>query len=295
VAILIRDDRGRELVFARPPRRIVSLVPSDTLSLFDLGAGDRVVGRTRYCVEPAAEVAAVPTCGGTKDSDVAAILALEPDLVVANQEENARPPLEQLARAGIPVLISFPRTAAEGIAHLARLARLVDAGEPARALVRRGYQALAATPAAAPPLRVFVPIWADPLMTFCADTFASDLLARAGAANVFDDRVRRYPLAADLGERDPLASDAVAGRDTRYPRITVAEVEARAPEAILLPDEPHPFGEAEAALFRAQATPAAARGAIRACDGKDLFWYGSRTIDALPRLRALVDSLRSRG
>ncbi len=294
MAIRIHDDLGRELVLHRPARRIVSLVPSDTLTLFDLGAGDRVVGRTRYCVEPAGRVDALPTCGGTKDTDVDAVLALTPDLIIANQEENARPPLERLARAGATVLVSFPRRVSDGIAHIARLARLLGLErEPAaRTLIRRGYQAVREAEDAVrgrSRLRVFVPIWLEPLMTFAGDTYASDLLALAGADNVFADRARRYPLAADLGQRPP-APDG--GRDTRYPRITLAELAERTPDAVLLPDEPHPFGDAEATLFAAQPIPAATRGAIRQCDGKDLFWYGSRAIAALPRVRALVDSLR---
>ncbi|HTM18857.1 MAG TPA: helical backbone metal receptor [Kofleriaceae bacterium] len=296
MAVKATDDLGRELVLYRPPQRIVSLVPSDTLTLFDLGAGERVVGRTRYCIEPAGRVDAIADVGGTKDTDVDAVLDLQPDLVIANQEENARPPLERLRRAGVNLFVSFPRRVGDGLAHVARLARLLglEADPAARELVRRGYQALRAPPPAARPLPTFLPIWFEPLMTISGDTFASDMLALCGAENVFADRVRRYPLAADLGQRAPLADEQVAGRDTRYPRITVAEVAERAPEAVLLPDEPHPFGATEAAFFAAQPIPAARLDAIRTCDGKDLFWYGSRTIDALPRLRALVDSLRRR-
>jgi ABC-type Fe3+-hydroxamate transport system substrate-binding protein len=95
MAIRIRDDMNRDLVFLRAPRRIVSLVPSDTDTLFALGAGDRVVGRTRYCVEPRGRVERIPVCGGTKDIDVDAVAALEPDLVLCNQEENARAPLRR--------------------------------------------------------------------------------------------------------------------------------------------------------------------------------------------------------
>src|SRR5687767_8067301 len=110
---------GRELLFAAPPTRVVSLVPSDTHSLFALGCGDRVVGRTRFCVEPA-HAASVPEIGGTKDVDVEAVLDLRPQLVIANQEENGRAALERLATQ-VPVLVSLPRRVADGIAHLARL------------------------------------------------------------------------------------------------------------------------------------------------------------------------------
>jgi ABC-type Fe3+-hydroxamate transport system substrate-binding protein len=288
----LRDDLGRDVIIARPPERVVSLVPSDTYSLFALGCGARVVGRTRYCELPP-EAAAIPAVGGTKDVDVDAVLALSPDLVIANQEENTRPALERLA-AQVKVLVSLPRRAADGVAHLARLARALGVErEPAAVdLVRRGYaavrdaQARASAPAAAP-LPVFVPIWMDPLMTFNADTFGADMLALAGARNVFDDRLRLYPLAADLGKT--AAADA-GGRDVRYPRIRPDEVAARAPAAILLPDEPHPFTAADGV-----ALSAAAGGAPTAhVSGKDLFWYGAWTVDALPRLAAQLAALAAR-
>jgi ABC-type Fe3+-hydroxamate transport system substrate-binding protein len=296
VPFRIRDDRQRELMLARTPQRIVSLVPSDTDTLFALGAGGRVVGRTRYCVEPP-EAAAIPICGGTKDVDVDAVAALAPDLILCNQEENARPALEKLAQAGFAVFVSFPRRLADGVAHVARLARMLDiAGEErVRDLVRRGLEIVrqaesARAAPAQPPLRVFVPIWMDPLMTLSADTYGSDMLSLAGAENAFADRQRRYPLAADLGNARPLDQAAVGDRDTRYPRVALDEVRTRAPAAVLLPDEPYAFDRAEAErLAQELGLPPAA---VRAVDGKDLFWYGTRGIDALPRLTAAIASLR---
>ncbi|HWN69568.1 MAG TPA: helical backbone metal receptor [Haliangium sp.] len=293
----IRDDRQRELLLARTPQRIVSLVPSDTDTLFALGAGARVVGRTRFCVEPAG-AAEIPVCGGTKDVDVDTVAALAPDLILCNQEENARPALEKLAQAGFAVFVSFPRRLADGVAHVARLARMLDiAGEPGvRDLVRRGLEVVRQAEAARAsrtnraPLRVFVPIWMDPLMTLSGDTYGSDMLALAGGENAFADRQRRYPLAADLGNARPLDQAAVGERDTRYPRVTLDEVRGRAPAALLLPDEPYAFDPAEAArLGQELGLPPAA---VRAACGKDLFWYGARGIDALPRLTAAIASLR---
>lgn len=293
----IRDDMGRDVILIRQPLRIVSLVPSDTYNLFALGAGERLVGRTRYCVEPAGAVAAVPEVGGTKDVDPDAVAALAPDLVLANQEENARGPLEELARRGFPMLVSFPCRFADGVAHLARLARvlgLMRAPAAARvvadgyALVRPDRQ-IDAERARYP--RAFVPVWKDPLMTMNQDAFASDLLLQAGAANAFADRERQYPLAADLGRRSPIGADRAAGRDRRYPRITEAELVERAPELVLLPDEPYEFGDEDVAWMRGLELPAARRGAIRRVSGRDLFWYGARAIEALPRLRAIVAEL----
>jgi hypothetical protein len=137
-----------------------------------------------------------------------------------------------------------------------------------------------------PSLRAFVPIWMDPLMTVNAHTFVSDALRLGGAGNVFADRQRLYPLAADQGQAIPTPAGT---RDTRYPRVTLDEVKGRAPEIVLLPDEPHPFSEADAAVFRA-ALPAAVK--VVRCGGRDFSWYGAQSVEGVPRLRGLIDSLR---
>src|SRR5690606_26072183 len=93
------------------------------------------------------------------------------------------------------------------------------------------------------PVKVFAPIWYNPLMTVNAQTYVHDVIRICGGTNVFAERERRYPLAADLGESEPYSPDdsRVQGRDTRYPRITLAEVEAAQPDVILLPSEPFHF------------------------------------------------------
>jgi len=282
-ALRIFDDRQRELIFLRPPQRIVSLVPSDTLNVAALGALPRLVGRTRYCDAPES----IPVVGGTKDVEVEAVARLSPDLILANQEENSRQHLESLAQLGLPVLVSFPKTVAEGLSHLARLAKVLDAD--VRELLRQGYAAVREAEEAARrnrALRAFVPIWMEPLMTVNAQTFVSDALRLGGAGNVFGDRQRLYPLAADQGQAVPRP---VGTRDTRYPRVSMDEVRERAPEIVLLPDEPHPFSEADASIFRS-ALPSGVK--IVRCGGRDFSWYGAQSASGVPRLRALIDSLR---
>src|SRR5271156_1378803 len=121
----VTDDRGRELLFSRAPTRVVSLVPSDTLSVAALGFAETLVGRTDYCELPAEVVGKVPSVGGTKNPRVDDVCALEPDLVLANQEENTRGDLEALAQRGFRVYVAFPKRVADGLAHLARLARIL--------------------------------------------------------------------------------------------------------------------------------------------------------------------------
>jgi ABC-type Fe3+-hydroxamate transport system substrate-binding protein len=291
------DDRGRAIAMPRAPRRVVSLVPSDTLTVAALGCGGALVGRTDYCELPEELVRGIPSVGGTKNPSVDRIVELAPDLVLANQEENTKRDLEAIAQRGVRVFVAFPRRVADGLAHVARLARLfhVDGDAAVRDLVKAGYEALREAEAAlttSEPLPTFCPIWMSPLMTIHGDTFISDMLALAGARNVFADRERRYPLAADLGAAAAWTDDKVGERDVRYPRVTMEEVNARAPALVLLPDEPHPFSEADADVFRAEPTPAAARGAIVRTGGKDLCWYGARSVEGLPRLRKLVASFR---
>lgn len=303
----IQDDLKRELTFGPAPKRVVSLVPSDTYSVAALGCGDALVGRTDYCELPvdgpplkagtAETVKALPSIGGTKNPNIDAIMALDPDLVIGNQEENTKADLEKLAQNGVRVFVCFPKRAGDGLRHLAKLSRIfrVDSDANVKAMLKQGYEEIREAEAFAektPALKTFCPIWMQPLMTINGDTFISDVLRLAGAHNVFADRDRRYPLAADLGNAVAMTGDKVAGRDTRYPRITNEELVERAPELVLLPDEPHPFTELDAEVFRAMDLPASRKNAIVRTNGKDLCWYGARTIEGLPRVRALVSSFR---
>ena len=290
------DDRHRVLDFAAPPKRVVSLVPSDTLNVAALGCGATLVGRTDYCELPTGIAERVPSVGGTKNPRVDDVFSLSPDLVVANQEENTKGDLEVLAQRGVRVYIAFPKRVADGLAHLAKLARILGVEQDAavRDLLKRGYEEHRAAERARErtrPLRVFCPIWMKPLMTIHGDTFISDMLDLCGAQNVFADRQRRYPLAADLGRAAALPPEAIGDRDVRYPRVTLEEVIERAPELIVLPDEPHSFTAEDAAVFRALPVPASSAGHIVPTSGKDLCWYGARSVEGIARVRSLVQSV----
>lgn len=291
------DDLDRQMIFGAPPKRIVSLVPSDTLSVFALGAGARLVGRTDYCDTPA-EAAHIPSVGGTKNPRLDQIRELEPDLVLANKEENTKGDLEALVQGGFRVFVSFPQRARAGIAHLARLARMlfVERDPVARALIKEAYQVIDRAEKEREqltPLRVFCPIWMDPLMTINGATFISDMLDLCGAQNIFADRERRYPLAADLGTAKPLPPERTAGRDVRYPRVTLDEITERQPELVLLPDEPHAFSEADAEVFRALKIPAAQHGRVIRTGGKDICWHGAQSVAGIPRLMELLRQVRA--
>lgn len=284
--VTIEDDLRRPLTFGAVPKRVVSLVPSDTYNVAALGCASALVGRTDYCELPEA-ILSLPSVGGTKNPKLDAIRALEPDLVIANKEENTKSDLEALAQEGWKIYVCFPRRAADGIAHLARLSKIFRVEKDARVrdLLKRGYEAIRAAEARKmPKVRTFCPIWMKPLMTINSDTFISDVLSLAGAENVFADRERRYPLAADHGKQEAVAAP---GRDTRYPRVTMEEVLAKKPDLVLLPDEPHPFTDEDADTFRA-----AGLANVVKTSGKDLCWYGARTIEGLDRVHALIERAR---
>lgn len=280
------------------PQRVVSLVPSVTESLFELNLGTRVVGITDYCIYPADAVAALPKIGGTKNPDVTRILTLQPDLVIANREENRKEDVEALQAAGVPVWVTFPKTVEDtinllwammdlfGETSMVPRVRLIDyTYDWVRGIVQQREDRGETLS------RVFVPIWFDPLMTFNADTYSHNLLQACGAVNVFADRERRYPLKADLGQAEAYAPDdaRVQGRDTRYPRVTLEEVIAAQPDIILLPSEPYAFSAKDLPFFQALDVPAARNRQIHLIDGSLLTWPGTRIARAFEALPALFN------
>ncbi|MFW5748964.1 MAG: helical backbone metal receptor [Chloroflexota bacterium] len=282
-------DYFADIPIAEPARRVVSLVPSLTETLFDLNLGDRVVGITDYCIHPEDQVEGLPRVGGTKNPDVDQVLALQPDLIFVNPEENRQEDVAAFRAAGIPVWVTFPRTV-QDVFNL--LWDIMDAFQetsmvPRVRLIEYQYDWVSGITqqqeSAGNVVNVFAPIWYDPLMTFNEDTYIHDLLRVCGGMNVFAGRARRFPLSADLGEADPYDADdpRVAGRDTRYPRVTLAEVEAAQPDVILLPSEPFAFTEAHIPIFTALDVPAARNNRVHLIDGSYLTWHGTRVAYAL--------------
>jgi ABC-type Fe3+-hydroxamate transport system substrate-binding protein len=261
------DASGVALELVAPPQRIVSLIPSTTELLCALGLADALVGVTVYCIEPRDVVRAKTRVGGEKDPNLAVIRALAPDLVVANIEENRREDIDALRAAGVRVWVTYPRTVAEGLAMIRDLGEVTGARERARALLdtlEPLYARARERAAARRPVSVFYPIWRQPWMTIGADTYVHDLLATCGGANVFGDR-------------------------SRYPTVTLEEMAAKAPEVILLPDEPFRFRRAHLADFDPyRAVPAVRGRRIHLVDGKPFSWHGPRLAEALTKVPDLL-------
>lgn len=260
---------GRRVRAPVEPRRIVSLVPSLTETLCLYGVGDRMVGITDFCVEPRAQLQGLPRVGGTKTPKFETLSALQPDLVLANAEENEKPNIERLEAMGLAVYVTFPRTVAETVAMMRDLIPVVGAGEAATRLCDEVEEAFLLRVAASPPRRVrfFCPIWRKPYMTINRDTYVHDLLALCGGENTFADAAERYP------------------------RVTLDEVATRGPEVMLLPDEPFPFSKKHLRDFAVHPEiPAVSAGRIHFLDGKLVTWHGPRLVEAL---RTLPEMLRA--
>jgi ABC-type hemin transport system substrate-binding protein len=231
---------------------VVSLVPSATESLRALGLDP--IGCTRFCEQPD-----IPTFGGTKDPDVDAIIRLEPDLVVVNDEENRFEDAARLLDAGLVLHSMSPRAVADVGPAVGALAEACGVATPASFEPGAWAEWLAEQAAGREPLArsACTLVWRRPWTATSGTTYGSSVLDVIGFTNVF------------------------AAESDRYPVVTLEEVAMYHPDVIVLPDEPYPFTvrhEAEVRDRVAGATPVLV-------DGRDLFWWGVRTPDAVERLR----------
>jgi ABC-type Fe3+-hydroxamate transport system substrate-binding protein len=247
---VVRDDLGFSVPVPSTVRRVVSIVPSLTEAVAATAPG-LLVGATDWCTHPAD--LDVPRIGGTKNPDVDAIVALAPDLVVANQEENRLPDLDALRAAGVPVHVTDIRTLDGAFASLARM--LATCGLTRPAWLDEAEAAWRAMPEPAVRRRAVVPIWRRPWMAVGRDTFTGAVLARLGVDNVLADA------------------------EERYPRIDPADLPPH--DLVVLPDEPY--------LFTADDGPEAFPGTSCALvRGRLLTWYGPSLTEAARTLPAAL-------
>jgi ABC-type Fe3+-hydroxamate transport system substrate-binding protein len=265
--------------------------------MFDLGFGDSLVGVTDYCTNPKGSVEAVSRIGGPKNPHIQEILALKPDLVLADWEENTRASVAELDAAGLAVWVTYPSTVRESMDILWTLSRLFKS-QMAQVKLQMLEVTLDWTLSAVAErqlVRYFCPVWYDQTdtarhwwMTFNRFTYCHDLLGLFGLQNVFANRKRRHPLQADLGFAP---AEVVDGADTRYPRISLDELQGEKIDLILLPDEPYRFDEAHRILLQDLLgdTPAVHNGRVLLVDGSLITWHGTRLAIALRELPALLE------
>lgn len=234
--------------------RLVSLCPSISETIISLGRADALVGVTRFCIHPAEVIAEVRKVGGTKDPHIDRIVALKPDLVFVNEEENRREDFDALKAAGIEVDVSMTRRVCEVPDQLRHVGARIAARESAElraAELEAELQLLeAARSERTVPFSFAYLIWRGPWMAVGADTYVADLLSSAGGHNVLADQPQRYP------------------------EVSLDKLQALKPDVVFLPDEPFPFGpkhvpEVQAALPDAQ---------IHLVSGDDCCWHGVRSL-----------------
>ncbi len=262
------DARGVQIP-PGPYGRVVSLVPSLTETLFGLGAQDRLVGRTIYCIEPKGRLTGVLSCGGTKNPELDTIRSLAPDLVLACVEENKPEHLAELEDGGIPVFAVMPRTLDDVSTLLRQFGVLLDAqivaGRAMADLTAARLHAGEFRQSMDRPLRAATLIWKKPWMV-------------AGNGNHIDAVMREIGLVNTMGHREG------------YFEVTLDDLVAQNLDLVLLPDEPFPFTHhASWSMAAAEVVPTRRRALV--LDGKLLSWYGSRTARSL---RALVKMLGKR-
>ncbi|MCA8918310.1 MAG: ABC transporter substrate-binding protein [Planctomycetes bacterium] len=278
----ITDLTFTEIDVPQPLTRVVSLVPSVTETLFMLGRGDTLVGRTRYCVSPDPQVRAIEKIGGTKDPSVDRIIELKPQLVLANKEENRREDIDALRAAGLVVHVAQPTTVEEGLSYVSTCGRLFQAEDAADAIVRAGVRQLVALQDRVRELeannslrvkprdhirpRVIAFVWKDPWMVAGLDTYIGDMIKSLGGDHVLEQSTERY-----------FAMDP-------------ADIAALEPDILLFPDEPYHFKDADLRFWHQNYPHVAAvkESRLRLCDGQDLCWFGARIPESLKRLAPVV-------
>jgi ABC-type Fe3+-hydroxamate transport system substrate-binding protein len=256
------DQLRREVDVPLAPKRIISVVPSQTELLFYLGLTDEIVGITKFCIHPEDKFQLAEKVGGTKQLDIAKIKALKPDLIIANKEENERGQIEELM-GFFPVWISDISDLGEAIDMIERVGEVVGKGNAAQALAVKIKQKFNNLTIQSINLRVAYFIWRKPYMVAGTNTFIDNMLKKCGLKNAFDQ--------------------------DRYPEIDAAAIINANPDVVFLSSEPYPFKEKHVEEIQALLPSAI----IKIVDGELFSWYGSRLLYAPAYFKNLTTELKS--
>lgn len=254
------DMMGRAMHLPAIPKRIISVVPSQTELLYHLGLDERVIGITKFCVHPHQWYQTKRRVGGTKKLHVDTIIALQPDLIIANKEENTQYEIELLAEH-FPVWISDIKTVDDALEMITSVGELVNKEIEANDLkqtISSGFTTLISQSKC---LRVAYFIWRNPWMTVGNDTFIHDIICRMGWQNVY-------------------------AAQQRYPETSIDELVNLKPDCILLSSEPYPFKEKHIVELKAHLP----KTSIFLVDGEMFSWYGSRMKWAVDYLKNFIQT-----
>jgi len=233
------------------PDRIISLVPSWSEFIFDLGAEERLVGRTKYCVEPKS-IQSIPTVGGTKNPDIGQIAELEPDLVIINKEENKVQDINSMRALGFNLLITGAITIPEALEEMALIEFVIthrtNRTRQIASIIAEHSQENSSS------YSFIYLVWLDPLMVASHSTYISRLISLAGGQNLIGNQW-----------------------NDRYPQLDIDTLISLNPNYLFLPDEPYKFNQKHIEYF----TDMGYTGTIVTLDGKLASWYGTRLKDAI--------------
>ena len=249
---------GKEICISFPIKRIISLVPSQTELLYDLGLDEEVIGITKFCVHPEEWFRNKTRIGGTKQLNIEKIQSLKPDLIIANKEENEKEQIEILEKY-FPVWTSDIKNVDDALRMIHSVGMLVNKEEDVERISQTIISRFGKLQKTALPKRVAYFIWYKPWMSVGGDTFINDIIERIGWENVLKDRLR-------------------------YPEITLEELADYNPELILLSSEPFPFKEKHIAEVK-KILPNAE---VKLVDGEMFSWYGSRMMKAVDYFKELI-------
>lgn len=256
---VVRDQMGFVINVPETPLRIVSLVPSQSELLCDLGLENRLYGVTKFCVHPQEIVSKKTKVGGTKTFHIEAIKVLNPDLIIANKEENDEELILKL-KQHFPVWISDVNNLEECVRMVKDVGELTRSEVNAEFIAKKITDGFSGLPKPQRMPRTAYLIWRKPYMSVNSDTFIHDVMKRCGMQNVF------------------------AGKKGRYPQITEDELVAADPELVLLSSEPYPFAEKHFEEIE-KLLP---NTSVVLADGEMFSWYGSRMMFAPSYLEKLI-------
>lgn len=265
----IPDQLGRMIELDQLPERIISLVPSQTELLIDLGLADRLVGVTRYCIHPAGLIDEKTVVGGTKKIVESRIIELQPDLIICNREENNQKIVEFCDHIA-PTYVSDIDTLEQALEMIADVGEITGTKFKAKSLIRNISSAFKTLPKPEVEQKALYLIWKKPYMAVGTGTFINDMLARAGFSNA----------AQDL---------------TRYPELEMEAMIKLQPDAVFLSSEPYPFTTDDFAEMKLAFLTAPSQDPIKPnvtpdfkiVDGELFSWYGSRLLKTPQYLKSL--------
>ena len=256
------DQLNRKIQLQAPAQRIVSIVPSQTELLFHLGLNEEVIGITRFCIHPKAWHSTKKRIGGTKTVNIDAVKALQPDLIIANKEENTKSQIVELEKIA-PVWISDISRVEQSLDMIEQIGILTGKESEAKAIVYKISEGFSNLTPSSIQFRVCYLIWRNPYMTIGGDTFISNLLTKCGFINVF-------------------------ANDKRYPEVSIEKMIAARPGIIFLSSEPYPFKEKHIEEIKLHIPDVQ----VMLVDGEMFSWYGSRLLHAPDYFRRLISEMK---